>query len=498
MPLTSSGPAPKRDVFGYGEMSGRFDDVPSAEPDRGRGIWPADEGPAPDIDLTPYSEDALAVAWCNRHSAIYKFTAGMDWMHDRGARWAPDDLLTRFDRSKLLCREVAAKATEVDDKLAPLARKITSAACISAVVTLARSDPRMSLGADQWDSDLMALNTPAGIVDLRTGSVRPRAGDFVTQIANVSPDSTAPCQVWHQFLKDVFCDDEDVIEFVQRMCGYFMTGSVEEQKIFFAWGSGGNGKSVFIDLIERIIGTYATRLPSEALMTSKNERHPTEIAMLRSKRLAISSELEEGAYWAESKLKSLTGDATNQARFMRGDFFEFKQTQKHLIIGNYKPRLRGGDAALARRFVLIPFNATFNGEKRDLRIVEKLWAEAPAILDWMIRGAVMWRAGGLQVPDSISSASAEYMADNDDIAIWQAECCVFAPENQTKASTLYESFSTWLKSRGQHAPSLRVWGERMATDKRITKKISAGVKYIGVRLTQDETDRVYQLQRGRI
>ena len=98
---------------------------------------------------------------------------------------------------------------------------------------------------------------------------------------------------------------------------------------------------------------------------------------------------------------------------------------------------------------------------------------------------------------SISSASAEYMSDNDDIAVWQNECCVFAPEHQTKASALYESFSTWLKSRGQHAPSMRVWGERMGADKRIGKKISAGVKYNGVRLTQDETDRMHELSRVR-
>lgn len=484
--------SPEIHKFGYAEMAARFDDVPLAEPDTD------DDAPlsADDIDLTQYSEDALAVQWCNRHAGAYKYTTGMEWMHDEGPRWAPDDRLTRFDRSRLLCRAVAA-GMDHTPAMQALARKTTSSAFVNAVIALSRSDPRMALAASAWDSDPMALNTPAGIVDLRTGSIRPRAGDFVTQVSAVSADDREPCAAWQKFLKDVFCEDEEVIEFVQRMCGYFLTGSTEEQKIFFAWGSGGNGKSVFVDLIGKLIGTYSVRMPSAALMTSKSDRHPTEIAMLRSKRLAISSELEEGAFWAEARLKELTGDEVNKARFMRGDFFEFKQSQKHMIVGNYKPRLRGGDAALARRFVLIPFNATFSAEKRDRRIGEKLWAEAPGILAWMIRGAVMWREDGLKIPDSISSASAEYMSDNDDIAVWQAECCVFAPEHQTKASALYESFATWLKSRGQHAPSMRVWGERMGADKRIGKKISAGVKYTGVRLNQNETDRMYELARSR-
>jgi putative DNA primase/helicase len=460
------------------ELAARFDDVPLAEDD--------------DPDLTSNSEDQLAIAFTNKHHAAYKHTAGIGWMRDDGQRWCEDDRLTRFDAARRVCRSYAAKIKDLK-----LARKVASSSTVNAIVTLARSDVRMALSPKAWDADPHALNTPAGVVDLRAGSIRPRSGDFVTQITAVSADPRMPSPAWDKFLKDVFEDDEDVIEFIQRMFGYMLTGSIEEQKIFFLQGPGANGKSVLIDLIGRMIGTYSVRMPSAALMLSHGERHPTEIAMLRGKRLAISSELEEGAFWAEARLKELTGDEITQARFMRGDFFEFRQTQKHVIVGNYKPRLRGGDAALARRFVLVPFNAVFSGPRRDNRIGEKLWSEAPAILAWAIRGAVMWRTDGLHIPDAISSASSKYMADNDDIATWVGECCVFGESATTKASTLYESFSTWIKARGQHAPSMRVWGDRMTADVRLSKKLSAGVRYVGVRLTQDEADRVAALSRPR-
>jgi putative DNA primase/helicase len=158
--------------------------------------------------------------------------------------------------------------------------------------------------------------------------------------------------------------------------------------------------------------------------------------------------------------------------------------QKHVVVGNFKPRLRGGDPAMARRMVLVPFNACFKGADRDPHMLDKLKAEAPAILAWIVRGAVDWSQGGLAIPASVREASAEYMSDHDDMAQWIDECCERAGEG--KASQLYASFSRWKKARGEHAPSQTIWGSRVTALAGVTKRHSGGIKYAGLRLTEQE------------
>lgn len=461
-----------------------FDDVPEAYY----------EEDAEEQEVIPFSEDAMALEYVGRNAHRLKWTEGMGWFIDTGAHWAPDKMRKRFHYSRNLTREVAAK---LGPKHQNTARKIASRATSNNVVELAGSDPRIVLQVESWDSDPMALNTPSGVVDLRTGMIRPRAGDFFTQCTQITPEPDMPMPVTSRFLNQVFDDDEDMVEFIRRILGYFITADRREQRIFFAHGVGSNGKSTLFDLFRWVSGTYALKIPPSVLMVQKNPAHATELAQLRGKRIAISSELEEGSHWAEARIKELTGEETLNARVMRGDPFEFTQTQKHLIVGNFKPRLRGGDPAVARRFVLIPFMRKFSGAELDMKLPEKLRAEAPAFLSWVIGGARDWHENGLQIPSKVLQSSQEYMESNDDVAQWMSECCVVgeAQETAVKASELYESFSSWITARGQHACSLRVWGERMSIVPGIAWKRSNGIRYTGIRLSQSEKERIASLNR---
>lgn len=443
------------------------------------------------------SEDALALQFASRNGRRLKWTPGMGWMVNRGSHWTADDGLERFDRARSLCRDIAISA--VDEREA---KRLASAKTVSSVLTLAQSDPTIGVPVQMWDSDPFALNTPSAVVDLRTGQST-HFSDFdsgtgtrtiqsrglFTQLARVTP-SESGCPTWMRFIEAVFLSDPDVIEFIQRLLGYLLTADRSEQKLFFFYGLGANGKSTLIDLVAWIMGSYAIKLPATVLMQSPIDRHPTELAQLRRKRMAVSSELDEGQFWAESRIKELTGDEVLTARFMRQDFFEFAMRQTHVIVGNYKPRLRGGDAALARRFVLVPFLAKFEGAARDPNMQAKLRDEAPGILAWMIEGAVKWRTDGLAIPASVSAASREYLADNDDVSLWLAECCQMLPDSRAQAIDLYESFAAWIKARGQHAPSMRLFGDRMWVLPGITKVRSGGMKYQGIRLTLAEMERL--------
>ncbi len=439
-----------------------------------------------------FSDDYLALAFVKQYGPGFRWTPGMDWMRDDGAHWTRDDHLTRWQAARTICRAAAHEAPEKGNDR----KRLASAKTVAAVLTLAQTDPRIVVPATAWDAQPMLLNTPAGIVDLTTGKMRSRGPrDYMTQITAVAPSTTLPAPNWLRFITEVFSGDAEMVAFVQRVLGYCLTGDRREQKVFFAHGEGSNGKNTLVDQVLWIMGTYALKLPTSTLMQSAVERHPTELAQLRGKRLAISNELDEGQFWAEARIKELTGDEFLNARFMRQDSFTFLQTQKHLIAGNYKPRLRGGDPAMARRMVLIPFVETFDGPRKDLSLPAKIRAEAPAVLAWLIAGAVAWHRDGLGIPPKVTAASRDYMAEHDDVSMWMDEACSLGPAADEHASTLYQHFRLWKQDRGEHAPSQTVWGQRMAMVQKIERRKSHGtIRYFGVRLRDSARARLDALR----
>lgn len=401
------------------------------------------------------SEIALAEEFAAEAKGLFRWTPGLDWMMNVGSNWERDTTLQRYTLAKEVCTQSAAELK------GRAAIQICSAKTVNAVLVLARDIEGISTPSEQWDARPDLLNTPQGVINLKTGDLFWDASLLFTHVTEVAPKQE-PTPIWNKFLADVFDGDPAMIEFIQRMAGYCLTGSTEEQKLFFLHGLGANGKSVFLDTLKGIAGTYAFSLPTDALMAQRHApQHPTVYADLRGSRMAVSAEIEDSAHWAESLIKQLTGDEKYRARYMRQDFFEFKVTHKHLIAGNYKPRLRGDDAAMARRLVLIPFNQRFEGARRDKRLFEKLHDEWPGILHWAIVGATNWAQSGLAIPQSVADASAEYMAEQNDLELWIAECCQRDPAAITTATTAYESFAAWKERNGEHATSMKAFSQRL-------------------------------------
>jgi putative DNA primase/helicase len=217
-----------------------------------------------------FSDDSLALEFVAQFGAGLRWSPGLGWMHDEGTHWKRDDHLIRFDLARKTARTVAMLAD------AKIRKPITSAKTVNALLFLAQSDPAIVVPAAQWDNDPLMLNTPDGLVDLRTGKTHQRnRQQYLTQLCRVSPDAGQKTEHWLRFVSQVFVDDADTIEFVQRMCGYCLSGDRREQKLFFAHGQGSNGKSTLLDILMWMMGTYALKLPTTALMASRNERHPT-------------------------------------------------------------------------------------------------------------------------------------------------------------------------------------------------------------------------------
>lgn len=245
------------------------------------------------------------------------------------------------------------------------------------------------------------------------------------------------------------------------MVGYCLTGSIREHALFFLYGTGANGKTVFLSTITELLGEYAKTAPIATFIAAGNEQHPTDLAGLCGARLVTAVETEDGRRWAESKIKVLTGGDMIAARFMRQDFFEFSPQFKLLIAGNHKPGLRSVDEAIRRRLHLIPFSVTIPAEERDKHLKEKLRAEWPAILRWAVEGCLNWQKKGLDPPATVLDATATYLADEDRFAMWIEDRCNVGRQYSATAGELYRSWVLWCEGAGEKPGSQKRFSQTL-------------------------------------
>ena len=403
------------------------------------------------VGLAKLTEDDIALAFIAAHGAELRFdhTRGA-WFQWSGRAWRQDETKLAFSWARRVCRMGANGAT-TDNKETTLKKAGTAAA----VERFAQSDPAVAVTSALWDRDAFLLGTPGGTVDLRTGQLREaNAEDFITRLTATTPDMAMACPLWLAFLEEATNRDQGLIRFLQQWCGYALTGDTREHALLFIFGSGGNGKGVFLNTIAGIMGEYCTIAAMESFAASQGERHPTDLAMLRGARMVYASETEEGRAWAEARIKSLTGGDPITARFMRQDFFTYTPAFKLTIIGNHRPVLRNVDDAARRRFNMAPFIHT--PERPDRQLEAKLRAEWPAILRWMIEGCLDWQANGLVRPTSVAAATAAYFSEQDIVHQWVEECCDRGATRSDTMAGLFRSWSDYALANGEK-PGTTKW-----------------------------------------
>jgi putative DNA primase/helicase len=428
-----------------------------------------------------FTDEALALSFASKHGGQLRYVAKFGrWFVFDGMRWRADETRYVFDLIRKHCR-----AASVECSNPKLAHVLASRKTSTAVYDLANSDRRLAATHGQWDCEAMHLNTPLGVFDLRTGLYRPhRPEDYMTQMTAVAPGGD--CPAWLAFLDRVLGGDREYIAFLQRVAGYVLTGLTTEHALFFLYGLGANGKSVFIDTLAGILSTYHRTTAIETFTASPFDRHPTDLAALRGVRVVTAVETEEGRRWAESKIKAATGGDTISARFMRQDSFEYKPRFKLMIAGNHKPGLRSVDEAMRRRLHLLPFLITIPLAERDQKLTERLKDEWPGILQWMIDGCLMWQAQGLCPPPAVSSATAEYLEAEDALGSWLDECVDrSAAQSWTSVAKLFASWSAWAEKTGEHAGKMTGFSQKLEDRGLIRARQSAARGFVGIRLLSD-------------
>ena len=392
---------------------------------------------------SPFSEDNLAQRFSEKYAEDFRHVKVWGtWLRWQDHHWVRDHKDTVREAIRLLlCEAVNWEAGLVMPESGR--RKINSIHMVKAVETFSQFNPLMAASADQWDANPWLLSTPDGTIDLKTGELREsRRSDYQLQTTAVTP-SDGPCPTWLKFLDTVMDHDQDLISYLQRLMGYALTGLTIEQNLAFFYGTGGNGKGVFLSTIRAILGEYATIAAMSTFTESKMDRHPTDVAGLQGARLVMAQETEEGRRWAESLIKSLTGGDPIKARFMRQDYFEFIPKFKLVFAGNHKPALRSVDEAMRRRMHIVPWVVTIPACDRDPFLTDKLRAEHSAILRWIVEGCKEWQEIGLMPPAKILEATDEYMDAEDALATWLEENCTIAPEQCCPSKEAYQNYVEW-------------------------------------------------------
>ncbi|WP_375458338.1 phage/plasmid primase, P4 family [uncultured Enterovirga sp.] len=421
-------------------------------------------------DTGTATEDAAAI----RFAA--KYAGRLRYCHDTGAWFGWDKVAWRPNRTGLAFRWARELARGLAEAAPAKARgTIAKTSFAAGVERFCRSDPVFAVTAESWDTDPWLLGTPAGTVDLRTGKLRRSdQADGITKLAAVAPADEPDCPLWLAFLDQATGGDVELIRFLQQWCGYSLTGSTREHALVFIYGPGGNGKSVFLNVLSSILGDYATTAAIDTFTASAGDRHTTDLAMLRGARLVTASETEEGRAWAEARIKQLTGGDLITARFMRQDNFTFLPTFKLTIVGNHQPALRNVDEAARRRFRIVPF--VRKPAQPDATLEDRLRAERPAILRWIIAGCLDWQENGLITPASVVSATDDYFVEQDLFGQWLADSCELDPGNDHKWEQTAELFASWTayaKAAGDapgstksFAPAMRRHGIRKSIENR--------------------------------
>lgn len=393
-----------------------------------------------------HSEEALALRFSGQYADDLRYVANWNrWLSWDGMRWSEDDTLSVFDRVRAICRRASS---ECADHERATALKLASSTTVSAVERLAKADRRHAAQVGQWDSHPWLLNTRAGTIDLRTGGITAnQREDYLTKLTAAGPGGDWP--LWLRFIARITGYSRELQSFLQRATGYCLTGVTQEHAMFFLYGTGANGKSVFLSTLSGLLGDFARTAPTSVFTASNTEQHPTEVASLRGARMVTAIETEDGTRWAESKIKAFTGGDKIVARFMRCDFFEFVPEFKLLVAGNHKPGLRSVDEAMRRRLHLIPFTVTIPKSEQDPALAEKLKGEYPGILQWAIEGCLEWQRQGLNPPEVVRDATDQYLAAEDAIGRWLEERCVIDRLQWTAGSLLYRDFSSWCEATGE-------------------------------------------------
>lgn len=430
------------------EQTAGFDDVPIV-----------DQGPEVVID-TATSDVANARRLARQMAGDFVYVhGGHGWCKYRKGVYAQCSRGEHMEAAKLLGPLILREANSLDPermkKTMAQASRAMSAAGITAALSLAQSDPQIAIDPTDMDSDPDLLNTQNCIVHLPTGEALPHNSTVImgrqcstTYVAN------APRPLFDRFMLEISNNDPEWVDYMQRLVGYTISGRVNEEVIVFLLGWGANGKSVFSNIMRRILHSYAGSVPANFLMVSTRdgEAATPSLARLPGVRMAQANEVEAGSRLSAQAVKVAASSDAIAARHLHKSAFEFVPTHTLWVRGNHKPIITDTDDGIWRRIRLVPFDRKFGPDEKDVQLEEKLMREAPGILAWMVQGHREYLRRGLSPAKRVADASIDYRNESDLVSQWITERGDRVPAGQWVQSDAYQDYQEWCSAQGLRHP----------------------------------------------
>jgi putative DNA primase/helicase len=413
------------------------------------------------------------------------------WLLWEGHRWAPDADAAVTRLAVTFARAWQRDALDLEGSEREDAMKFTFRLerrdGLNNMLALAKAMRPIADAGDAWDADPWLLGVPNGVINLRTGVLRPGAqDDRITMQAAIAYDPAANCPRWSRFISEIFAGDETLAAFIQRAIGYSLTGITTEQCLFLNYGTGANGKGTLCNTLKYLLGDYAFNMPFATIELRDRASIPNDLAALVNRRLVTASETNDGARLNESRVKTLTGCDPVTARFLHGEFFTFEPVAKLWLSVNHRPIVRDDSFGFWRRLRLIPFTQRF---EVNPGLADELRAEAAGILAWCVRGCEGWQREGLNPPPSVAAATQDYERDSDPLSQFVKEACELDAGAEVRARDLYDHYRRWADGHNlseRERLSSTMFGRKMSERFEKLRDRSDGVSYRGIASRTEE------------
>ena len=419
--------------------------------------------PDPDDEPLPVEmgEDHMALRFAAQHGDDWRYVKKWNrWFRYDGDGWRPDET-EEIDRLAVeFCRQAAnwpeARSLTPDGR-----RKIAQRRTAGQIRDLVRHDRTIAATVEQWDSDPLLVGVPGGVFCVDTGKII--EGDrqqYVTKRGAVAPAHGKP-KLWLEHMQRMMEGDDSMINFLHLYAGYCATGEVSQQCFAFLYGMGQTGKGTFLLTLGELMGDYAVFSEASTFLKRQGDKHLSELARFNNARLVIIDEVPSGSVWNEERIKRCTGGGKLTVNFMHSDPFDMQIKFKLAVAGNSKPQLRRVGKEMQRRIRLIKCNAMVPDDQLDQNFRRRMiHGEGPQIMNWILEGAVRWKAEGLPMPEGISDATRDYLDGEDAIGDWLSECTT--QDGETRRPDAYNNFKTWFQRQGNdHAWGPSAWWSAM-------------------------------------
>lgn len=445
-----------------------------------------------------YTDQGNAVQFADRFQSVLRWHNAMGWLCWDGKVWrknaqsAAQLLVMRF------CDDLLADAN-VEMQLAsdPVSEKQAKEKMrwaiqsrgrrhIENVLSLARS---LMEEEDQavFDADPWLLNTPDGVVDLRTGEMKPHDSAYMcTMMTAVSPDPEMKKPLFDKFLRQLTGGDAEYADYLQLVAGMTAVGKVYEEGLVISHGPGSNGKSTFFGAWQQALGSYATTISAELLMARKPGQEVIGMAEVRGKRLVISSETEEGAKLGVSVMKRLTSRDPISARALYQNPITFIPTHTLVLHTNFLPSLKSLDGGTRRRIAVAPFTMALKPDEVIKDFGDKLMREeGPAILRWIIEGAIRFYKANMTIsaPAAVAQATEDYLNNEDWFSTFIEDSCERGEEHSVMQSRLYAEYAKRARENNEYVRSNKAFSAELEKRGYKRKRMNAGMRVEGLRLS---------------